>query len=155
MPVPPVGANSESQYVVSAADTAHAWGNANVHVLATPRLLQWIEQTTGLLWSGHRDPEQEALLGTEFCFKHLGPALVGATVTIRATITEVDRRRVHYQFEAFDQAGPICEGWSENFLMPMDRHLQRLEQRWQALSSAANFPDAAASARLSGAKQAG
>ncbi|MFI5268486.1 MAG: thioesterase family protein [Chloroflexota bacterium] len=135
MPVPPVGSSSESQHIVTEADTAHAWGNTNVHVLATPRLLQWIEQTTGMLWRGYRDPEQEALLGTEFCFKHLGPALPGATVTIRASVTEVDRRRVRYRFEAFDHAGPICEGSSENFIMPMDRHLQRLEQRRQAISS--------------------
>ena len=118
------------------ADTAHAWGNTNVHVLATPRLLHWIEQTTGQLWSGYRAVEDEALLGTEFHFRHLAPALVGSRVTIRARVDEVDRRRVRYRFEAFDQAGPICEGWSENFLMPMDRHLQRLEQRRQTLAAA-------------------
>ena len=137
MPVPPVGAKAESQHIVAEADTAHAWGNTHVHVLATPRLLQWIEQTTGSLWRGYRDRDQEALLGTEFHFKHLGPGLVGATLTIRAEVTEVDRRRVRYRFEAFDEAGPVCEGWSENLLMPLDRHRERLEKRRAALAEKA------------------
>jgi fluoroacetyl-CoA thioesterase len=133
MGVPPVGSSSESQHIVTEADTAHAWGNTNVHVLATPRLLQWIEQTTGLLWRGYRDPERESLLGTDFRLRHTGPALVGATVTIRASVTEVDRRRVRYRFEAFDGAGPICEGWSENLLLASDRHAWLLDERRKRL----------------------
>lgn len=137
MPVPPVGSQSESQHIVTEADTAHASGNTNVNVLATPRLLQWIEQTTGMLWRGYRNRDEEALLGTEFHFRHLGPGLVGASVTIRASVIQVDRRRVRYRFEAHDEAGPICEGWSENLLMPLDRHRERLQRRRQALADEA------------------
>lgn len=98
-------------------------------VLATPKLLHWIEDTIAQIWNGYRDTATEALLGSEFHFKHLAPSLIGTAVSVRAEITEVHHRRICYRFEAWDEAGPICEGHSENFLMPMEKFQQRLTDR--------------------------
>jgi fluoroacetyl-CoA thioesterase len=113
-------------HIVTEADTAHSLGNPNVHVLGTPMLLRFIEKTIGQLWRGHRDPNEEILLGTEFHLKHLGPARIGETVTVRATLTGVDRRRNRYVWEARVGERLICQGHSENVLMPLSRFRQRL-----------------------------
>jgi len=97
-----------------------------VHVLATPQLLHWIEATIAQLWKGHRDVAEEVLLGTEFHLKHLAAAGVGQTVTVRAVVAQVERRRVGYRFEASTPERLICEGTSENVLMPLARFQQRL-----------------------------
>ncbi|MBV9120406.1 MAG: hypothetical protein JOZ39_06835 [Chloroflexi bacterium] len=122
---PPVGHSIETRHIVAAEDTADRLGNPGVHVLASPRLLNWVEDTTALLWVGYRDSD-EMLLGTEFHLNHVGAAQVGATVTIRGWIESVDGRRVRYGFEGRDERGKICHGWSENFLMPLAKLQARL-----------------------------
>jgi len=125
---PEVGAATESRHIVTEADTANAWGNAGIHVLASPRLLHWVESTIAQLWPGRVEAGQ-VLLGTEFHLHHTGPAVLGSTVTVRASVSEIDRRRYRYRFDAFDHAGPIGDGWSENYLMPRDAYEQRLDRR--------------------------
>ena len=129
MSAPPVGSSTESRHIVTDADTAQALGNPNVNVLGSARLLQWIEQTVDQLWTGHRDPDEEVLLGTAFFLEHLGAAPLGSTLTIEATVMESGRRRGKYEVRAFTERGPVCEGWTANALMRLDTFRGRLARR--------------------------
>ncbi|MHB8620844.1 MAG: thioesterase family protein [Chloroflexota bacterium] len=134
---PEIGETAETHHVVAEADLAHAFDNVGVMVLATPRLLQWIEMTATELWRRHRD-DTEALLGIGFDLRHLAPSLLGAHVTARLTVQEVAGRRVTYRAAAWDHAGPVCEGSSQTYLMPAEAFLARARSR--ALEAADQQP---------------
>ena len=127
--LPEVGASAETSHLVTEDDLSHAYGNPFIMSLSSPRLQQWIEFTSSLLWEGKRDPRQEALLGIDFHFNHVAPSPPGANVTVKVTVSQVDRRRVRHTFEAWDEAGVICRGSSENVLLPMEKYLERVETR--------------------------
>ena len=70
-------------------------------VYATPRLISDIEMTCRNLMIEHSD-EGEDSVGVEVALKHLDATLMGSTVEITVTVTEVDRRKVVFDFSVKD-----------------------------------------------------
>ena len=93
------GLSAELTYVVSADDTATALGSGDVPVLATPRLLAWLEAASvaaldGVLTAGSTS------VGTRVELEHKGASPVGATVTVHASVSHVDGRLVRFEVAA-------------------------------------------------------
>src|SRR5262249_50282886 len=84
---------------VQPADTAHAWGTPGVHGLATPHLVALLELAAIRAVEGHLPPGA-GTVGTRIDVRHLAATPVGMRATIRATLREVDGRRL-----VFDIAG--------------------------------------------------
>jgi len=91
-------------FVVSAADTAMALGSGDVDVLATPRLLAWLEAATVAAAAERVGPGQTSV-GTRVEVEHLAASRVGAAVTVRATLAAGDGRLLRFTVAAEDDAG--------------------------------------------------
>jgi predicted thioesterase len=126
--LPVVGDTAETVHIVTDEDVAEVFGNTGVHVLGSPRLLHWIEQTALSFWSSRKD-DTEAVLGIGFDFRHLAPTLPGSQVITRITVTEVQGSRVTYSVDGWDEAGQICDGIYRVFIMPLATFLARAAQR--------------------------
>jgi predicted thioesterase len=111
--------------VVEPADTADALGNKGVHVLATPRLVGLLELAAiraveaGL-------PAGAGTVGTRIDIRHLAATPVGMRAAIRATLREVDGRRLVFDIEGHDETERIVEGTHERFQIDQARFLQRI-----------------------------
>jgi fluoroacetyl-CoA thioesterase len=84
-------------FIVTEADTALALGSGDVPVLATPRLLAWIEASTVVAAREHLDDGQTTV-GTHVELRHRRPTAVGRTV--RVEVSSVQRSGTRLMFEA-------------------------------------------------------
>lgn len=113
------------EVVVQEADTAHALGNAGVHVLATPRLVALLELAAIRAVEAHL-PAGGGSVGTRIDVRHLAATPVGMRATIRATLREIDGRRLVFDIEGHDEVERIVEGTHERFQIDQARFLQRI-----------------------------
>jgi fluoroacetyl-CoA thioesterase len=123
-----VGSSGQVTLTVAAQDTAIAAGSGDIPVLATPRLVALMEAAACEALRGHLAPEQTSV-GANITLDHLRPSLVGAVVTARAEIVEIDGDRVHFAVVA-DQPGPngvvtIGTGTHLRVVVSREKFLQR------------------------------
>jgi predicted thioesterase len=124
------GLVGEVELVVEAADTADALGNRGVHVLATPRLVALLEQAAIRAVEPHL-PAGAGTVGTRIDVRHLAATPVGMRATIRATLREVDGRRLLFDVEGRDEAERIVEGTHERVQIDQARFLARIAAKGQ------------------------
>ena len=56
-------------------------------------------------------------VGTSMNIKHIASTPIGMEVTAKTELIEVDRRRLVFKVEAFDERGKIGEGIHERFII--------------------------------------
>ncbi len=79
------------RFTVTDVDTAIALGSGDVPVLATPRLLAWMEAATVAAVSSRLD-SSSTTVGVEAWMRHRRASVVGAVVEVEVTeVTEQDR----------------------------------------------------------------
>ena len=61
--------------------------------------------------------EGKGSVGTLMNIKHLSSTPIGMEVTAKSEVIEVDRRRIVFKVEAFDERGKIGEGTHERFII--------------------------------------
>jgi fluoroacetyl-CoA thioesterase len=120
-----VGLVGDVDVVVQPADTADALGNKGLHVLATPRLVALLELAAIRAVEAHLPPGGSTV-GTRIDVRHLAATPVGMRATIRATLREVDGRRLVFDIEGHDEVERIVEGQHERFQIDQARFLTRI-----------------------------
>ncbi|MFM9050167.1 MAG: thioesterase, FlK family [Actinomycetota bacterium] len=90
-------------YVVTHDDTALALGSGDVPVLATPRLIAWLEAAT--VEATVDLPDGDTSVGTRVDVEHLLASPVGAAVTAHAQVVHRDDRLVRFEVTAFHDLG--------------------------------------------------
>jgi len=129
----PVGLTCEKTITVDESHAARHLAGKGVQVLSTPEMVRLMEECAleGVL--PYIRPDQNTV-GTRVEMRHLAPTPMGMRVTARCTLVEVDRRRLVFRAEVFDELEKVGEGMNERFLVDRDRHEQRLGEkvaRWQ------------------------
>ncbi|HWD78052.1 MAG TPA: hotdog domain-containing protein [Kribbella sp.] len=110
---------------MTAADTALAVGSGDVDVLATPRLIAWMEAltvrgTAPLLVAG------QTSVGTAVRVTHQRPSRVGDAVEITADPPVVEGRRLLFRVRALNSIGQtVAEGELERAIVDRNRFLDR------------------------------
>lgn len=111
-------------HVVTDADTARALGSGDLDVLATPRVLAWLEEAT---CAALDLPPEQTSVGTRVEIEHLVASPVGATVTATATVVHTDGRLVRFQVVALDAAGALlANGEVRRVAVDRERFLSRI-----------------------------
>jgi predicted thioesterase len=122
------GLVGEVEIVVQPQDTADALGNAGVHVLATPRLVALLEQAAIRAVEPHLPPGGSTV-GTRIDVKHLAATPVGMRARVKATLRQVDGRRLVYDLEGHDDVEKIAEGTHERFQVMQAKFLERVAEK--------------------------
>lgn len=102
-----IGQCATLSFVVTNADTARALGSGDVNVLATPRVLAWLEAATVTVVAASLD-QDETTVGTSVELAHLVPTPIGAQVTVEARVSSVDGRRIGFAVRAVNPDGEIA-----------------------------------------------
>jgi len=119
------GLVGEVEIVVQPQDTADAFGNPGVHVLATPRLVALLEEAAIKAVAPHL-PAGAGTVGTRLDVKHLAATPVGMRVRARAVLRQADGRRFVYDVEAHDDVEKVAEGTQERFQVTQAKFLERV-----------------------------
>ena len=122
------GMTFELERRVSEEVTAHRLGNEGFHVLATPIIVAWAEEAARSLASANLEPGQ-GTVGTLVTIRHLAATPVGMTVRIKATLREIDGRRLLFDLEARDDKEKIAEGQNERIVVSLAKFRERLAQK--------------------------
>lgn len=111
-------------HVVTSRDTARALGSGDLDVLATPRVLAWLEEATCAALD--LTPAQTSV-GTRVDLEHLAASPVGAEVTATATAIHTDGRLVRFQVVAQDADGTLlASGEVRRVVVDRERFLSRI-----------------------------
>jgi fluoroacetyl-CoA thioesterase len=111
--------------VVDESMTADRFGNRGVQVLATPMLVSYFELAAHQLAMQALGPGQ-GTVGFHVDIRHLAATPIGIRVTFRATLTEVDGRRLVFRVEADDEQERVGEGIHVRFVVDMERFMGRI-----------------------------
>ncbi len=120
------GQQAGSIHVVTESDTAAALGSGDLDVLATPRLIAWLEAATcdAVRATLGRD---ETSVGTRVAVEHLKASPVGATVQTTATVQYVDGRLLRFEVVATGPDGTVlAHGEITRVRVDRQRFLARL-----------------------------
>lgn len=110
----PVGTKQEYTFTVEEAHTALQIQSGNARVLATPHLAAMLEKAAHELCIPYLD-EGCATVGTHLSLNHLAATPVGMKVTVSATVTNTEGRKIEFSLEAYDETEKIADGTHTRF----------------------------------------
>ncbi len=114
----------KKQLVVTLDYTASKWGSGLMDILATPAMIALAEATC--MESVQGDLEKGmTTVGTKIDIEHLSPTPLGMTVTCKSELIEIDRRRLVFKVELFDDKGIIGKGLHERFIVNAEAFQQK------------------------------
>ncbi len=122
------GMIGKREMTVAPEHTAKRRGSGTLDVLATPALIELIEETA---WRSVAEQLEEgcATVGTSLNVRHLSATPVGMKVTCRTELKEVDGRRLLFEVLAEDEAGKIGEGTHERFVIQAERFQKKADAK--------------------------
>jgi predicted thioesterase len=101
---------------VTSEEAIQFMGLENARVLSTPQMIGNMERTCRNLVLDFLEPGQDTV-GTHVDVYHLAAAPMGTTVTFRAEILEVEKRRVKFKVECVDEKEKLGEGTHERAII--------------------------------------
>lgn len=118
------GLTGEASITVTDGLTAAALGSGSVPVYSTPALIALLEGAAIDALKG-RLPDGMTTVGVRVDVRHLAATPVGQTVTARATLRQVDGRRLVFDVAAWDPVEPVGEGTHERVIVDRARFESR------------------------------
>jgi predicted thioesterase len=115
-------------------DRTIAFMGEEARVYATPRLVSDIEMTCRQLLLEYSDAGEDSV-GIEIALKHLAATLMGSTVEITATVTEVERRKVVFEVSARDEIDQISTGSHARFVVNLDKRIEAVRAKAAKLAA--------------------
>jgi fluoroacetyl-CoA thioesterase len=122
------GLVGKSEMIVKDEDLVSRRGDVPVDVLSTPRLIQLLEAAAIEAIHDFIPPDQVSL-GTEVRIKHLSVTPLGMKVTANALLKGVEKNRLLFLVDAYDEKEKVAEGEHERVLVSRERFLQRVEKK--------------------------
>ncbi len=122
------GVSHETIKTVVPEDAIHFLGSAATPALSTPAMIMNLEITARDAVLPHLEPGQDTV-GTVVNVSHLAATPLGMKVTYRAVLQEIDRRRLTFAVEAYDEKDKIAEGTHQRFIIDVARYAERLKAK--------------------------
>ena len=110
--------------VVDHKDTAAVYGSGALEVFATPAMIALMEKTC-LESVADKIGEGNTTVGIAVNIKHLKASPVGATIRCEAHLVEVDRRRLVFEVQCFEDETLVGEGVHERFIVDSEKFMSK------------------------------
>jgi predicted thioesterase len=123
-----LGLAGESATVVTDELLATRLGSGSVEVYATPAMVALMESAAVAALEPLL-PEGQSSVGIALDVKHLAATPPGQQVRARAEVIDVDRRKVTFKVQAWDERELIGEGTHTRFVIDVARFLQRVQSK--------------------------
>ena len=120
------GLKHTEEKIVTMNDTAKVFGSGAAEVFATPMMIGLME---GASMNCVRDylPEGYSTVGISVNIKHISATAVGKKVWADAELIEIDKKRLVFRVEAFDEDKKIGEGTHERFIIDEKKFMDNLK----------------------------
>lgn len=124
----PVGLKHEESILVTSGLAIDFMGVEDARVLATPYLIWYMEVCCRNAVKRFLDPKQDTV-GTVVNVTHLAATPLGMNARFLCEVTGVDRRRLTFRVEAFDEKEKIGEGTHERFIVDIDKFATKVREK--------------------------
>ena len=122
------GIIGKEEMLVMEADTAKALGSGGLNVFATPAMIALSEKTalTSIL---QELPEGQGTVGTKIDMSHIAATPVGMKVRCETELIEIDRRRLVFSVNVYDEVEKIAEGTHERFIVDNNKFQTKADSK--------------------------
>ena len=115
-----IGMKGHLERTVTEDLSAKVWGSGAVDVYGTPCMIALVEETAWRSVQDELEPGQ-ATVGTKLDIAHIAATPIGMRVRCETELIEIDRRRLVFAVNAFDETGKIAEGTHERFIVDVEK----------------------------------
>ncbi len=122
------GIKGEVTEIVSEKNSAAAMKSGELNVYATPSMIALMEQAAYKSVAGELE-EGMGTVGTLMNVSHISATPLGMEVTAKTELTEIDRKRLVFHVEAFDERGKIGEGTHERFIIDNRKFQEKTDNK--------------------------
>lgn len=121
------GSKGTMEMVVEDKHSAIKVGSGLVDVFATPSMIALMENTSQ---SSITDslPEGFATVGIEINVKHMKATPIGMKVRCETVLKKVDRKKLFFEVEAYDEAGKIGQGTHIRYIVNSEEFLKNAQK---------------------------
>ena len=119
------GLAGTAETVVRETNTALAMGSGSLHVFATPSMIALMEQAACNAVAACLD-EESTSVGTLVNITHDAATGMGKKVTVTATLTAVEGRKLVFEITAADEDKQIGKGTHERFIVNKEKFMAKL-----------------------------
>lgn len=123
-----VGMTATVNCTVDESNVAAVVGSGSLNVFATPAMIALMEKAACEAISSGLE-EGSTTVGTLVNAQHLSATPLGMSVSVTATVTEVDGRKICFDVEASDEVGIIGKGQHERFVVFADKFMAKTEAK--------------------------
>ena len=120
------------EYTVSAkvtqSNTALAMQSGTLEVFATPAVSALMEKAAFELVQPFLD-ESITTVGTMIFLEHVSASPIGADITAKAVLTDMNGRKFCFDIFAYDNAGLIAQGKHERFSVKIEKFMQKTNSK--------------------------
>lgn len=121
-----IGINHREDKIVTMNDTALSFGSGAAEVFATPMMIGLMEAAAMNAVKKYL-PAGFSTVGVSVNIKHISATAVGKKVWAIAELVEIDRKRIAFKVEAFDEDKKIGEGTHERFIIDEKKFMENLK----------------------------
>lgn len=121
-----IGVKGRAEKIVDQTNTAKTMGSGSLDVLATPALVAMMEEAAV---SALTLSEEQSSVGVSLDIKHTAATPLGMKVWANAELIEVDRRRLVFKLEAYDEKELIGSGTHERFIIEVEKFMTKTQAK--------------------------
>lgn len=126
---------THSEKMLIDRDRTIAFMGDELRVYATPRMCLDIEHTCRQLLLQHHDTGEDSV-GARIEIDHLGPTMVGQTVTVTAKVVELALPRVVFEVEVKDEIDLVGKSKHVRFVVDKAKQGERLKRKADKVKAA-------------------
>jgi len=121
-----VGMKNKLEKIVTMNDTAKVFGSGAAEVFATPMMIGMMEGASMNTVKEYL-PEGFSTVGISVNIKHVSATPVGKKVWAESELIEIDRKRLVFRVNAYDEDKKIGEGVHERFIIDEKKFMDNLK----------------------------
>ena len=122
------GIKGHGEITVTDPLTARRFGSGELDVYATPAMIALAEETALKSVANRLEPGQ-GTVGTRVDITHLAATPLGMKVRCETELIEIDRRKLTFSVQVYDEADMIGEGTHERFVIDNEKFLKKAEKK--------------------------
>ncbi len=118
------GIKGKEELTVTEEITAKVVGSGGLEVFATPMMIALSEKTALTSIMPYLE-EGKSTVGTKIDIAHIAATPVGMKVTCETELIEIDRRRLVFSVNVYDEIEKIAEGTHERFIVDNEKFISK------------------------------
>ena len=118
------GIKGKEELTVTEEITAKVVGSGGLEVFATPMMIALSEKTALTSIVPYLE-EGQSTVGTKIDIAHIAATPVGMKVTCETELIEIDRRRLVFSVNVYDEVEKIAEGTHERFIVDNEKFISK------------------------------